>query len=908
MDEIPIYLRCYVDNHARRGGFTPEFVPAPSVSIELAFDTETRTDDSKDLVFGSCGIWINKKLEKIYVFYNDNLKKSDVKKIQEFFAKNNHVAMTRAEFVDKIFYPYVFKARAKCIGFNLPFDLSRLAISHTYSKKHHNGFSFTLSNNIRNPNIVIKSLDSKSHFIEFTKPFRKKSEKKKSIYRGCFVDCKTFTFSLTNNSYTLEGALVDLECTFRKSKAEKHGIVSDDYLKYNINDTLATYDLYLHAMARYEMYCLDKPENKLFSPASIGKGYLEKIGIKTFDEKSDIPKEIIGYTMMAYYGGKTETKIRRVPVPVSYIDFTSMYPTVFVLLGMYQFLIAKKITYHYTTEKTRKFLNNITLDDVNKKETWKSLVTICKIVPDDDILPVRSDYGHKNSTNIGLNHLKSTDGTSIWYALPDLVASKIMSGKTPIILEAISFVPEGIQDGLHDVEVLKGITVKQGEDFIKKIIEERLCIKKESKNKNTDKKQSELNQNILKIIANATSYGIFIQMDPRYEKNQKVTVYGLENFDLVLDKTESVGQFFNPIISVFLTSGARLILASAESLVERNGGYVVYCDTDSIFVSTEHVKLVQDFFKPLNPYNEDVEMFKIEEDKETGKILDNVKCIAISAKRYVLYDYDDITKEITIYKYSLHGLGHLKGIDGKQVWTDIIMIHYHPEKREEILSKYKNKSAISQLTITRYDILKRFDGVNSTRPYSKKIKPYNFATVGTACRADPNTKEPIIPFLSEMGKDKYDEIPYMEFLDYKTGKTYPNSDSLESQYYWKDMGSVLDDYIEHKESKLEGDVGVLRRRHLRINQGSIRYIGKESNELEESEVVGVSKKDTVEYVNHQKKIRKMIEGVTLEKALDLGISRRAYFDWKKKIKNNISFTVKKRTLIRLYLKSSHLVR
>lgn len=110
------------------------------------------------------------------------------------------------------------------------------------------------------------------------------------------------------------------------------------------------------------------------------------------------------------------------------------------------------------------------------------------------------------------------------------------------------------------------------------------------------------------------------------------------------------------------------------------------------------------------------------------------------------------------------------------------------------------------------------------------------------------------------------------------------------------MKDVLDDYIEHKESKLEGDIGVLRRRYLRINQGSIRYIGKESNELEESEVVGVSKKDTVEYVNQQKKIREIIEGLTLEKALELGISRRAYFDLKQKIRNNILFTVKKRTL------------
>ncbi len=426
MDEIDLYLRCFVDNYAQKSSFVPRFVPSPNDSIELVFDTETRPDDSKDLVFGSCGIWINKKLYKFYIFYNDNLKKSDIEKIQEICSKYNVTVISRKEFVDNVFYPYVFKARAKCIGFNLPFDLSRLAIRDTYSRKYHNGFSLTLSKNKKNPNIAIKSLNSKSQFIEFTKAIRKKTEKKKPHYKGCFIDCKTLTFSLTNDSYTLENALVDFECILRKSEADKHGIISEEYINYNINDTLATYDLYRHAMKRYGMYCLDKLESKLFSPASIGKGYFEKISIKPFLELNpDFRKEIFGHIMMTYFGGKTETKIRATPIPVSYLDFTSMYPTIFVLLGMYRFLIAKKITYKNTTEDVQKFLDRITLEDINKKETWKNLITICRVIPDDDILPVRSDYGHKNTTNIGINYLKSTDGTSIWYTLPDLMASML---------------------------------------------------------------------------------------------------------------------------------------------------------------------------------------------------------------------------------------------------------------------------------------------------------------------------------------------------------------------------------------------------------------------------------------------------------------------------------------------------
>ena len=102
------------------------------------------------------------------------------------------------------------------------------------------------------------------------------------------------------------------------------------------------------------------------------------------------------------------------------------------------------------------------MEDVRNKDTWKRLTTICKIKPDNDILPVRASYGNKNSTNIGLNKLTSND-TSLYYALPDLIVSKFLTKKTPIIEEAITFYPIGIQDGLKEIEVLPGIHLKPNE-------------------------------------------------------------------------------------------------------------------------------------------------------------------------------------------------------------------------------------------------------------------------------------------------------------------------------------------------------------------------------------------------------------------------------------------------------------
>lgn len=117
------------------------------------------------------------------------------------------------------------------------------------------------------------------------------------------------------------------------------------------------------------------------------------------------------------------------------------------------------------------------------------------------------------------------------------------------------------------------------------------------------------------------------------------------------------------------------------------------------------------------------------------------------------------------------------------------------------------------------------------------------------------------------------------------------------------LDQVFEDYINHPEAKSDGNVGVLERKHLEIDKNCIKYIGKESNELEESEVVGVSKEDTLEYVNQQEKLRKIIGNLTLEKVLEIGMSRREFFYLKKKCENNRQITLKEKIMKILLLQS-----
>ena len=823
----------------------------------MIFDTETTIDQYQNLTFGSC---LNQKKistgvnEKWYLFYGD-IQDYQIRIIEEYGKKHNIVVLPVREFVEDIFYPYAYKMRCEVIGFNLPFDLSRLAIGYGIARNSEDAFSFLLSNDKRKPRIRIESIDQKRSFISFTTPLRKKSDKKYKTYKGYFVDLKTLTFALTDRSHTLDSACKDFGAS-RKLHTEEHGKITADYIDYNIQDVRSTAELYQKSNERYKMFNLDKEPNKLYSPASIGKAYLEKMGISSFLEKNPcfieqpsrtsyniamiprndedtitianhnedntiamIPRRnTLGYIMSSYYGGRTEVRILNKPIPVTYLDFTSMYPTVYSLLQLDKFLKAKKIKYYDNTEDVRDFIKNLTIEDLRKPETWQSnkMHSIVRIRPNDDILPVRMEYS-KIAKKIGINYLSSKQ--ELWYTVEDVISSKLLTGKTPEVLQAYTSIPEDVQDNLKDVSI-SDITISSNEDFIKRVIEERISIKKSNR---PDKDQIQL---ILKIIANATSYGIYIEENPKsIDKSQDVVVNSIEQFTTQLKKIEYTGKYFNPIMASLITGSARLILSMAESIA-MNNGYIAYMDTDSIFVSPNKVKEIQNFFRPLNPYSVNVEMFKIEDDDD-HKPLDNVMFYGISAKRYCLYKIDN--GEINILKYSTHGLGHLLDIDGEQIWKSILTKDF---------KGYSNKIAVSQITITKPSILNRFKKMNSDKPYDKQIKPFNFMLIGS----EKNDVIPSLPYRKD-----YNGLQYEKFVDYKSN-TYSDRLPLPTTEYWHALENVLTQYIMHTDNKFDYDnEGIAHRKHIVADR--IRYIGKETNNIDETQIIGIEEDDYIEYDN-----------------------------------------------------------
>jgi len=127
--------------------------------------------------------------------------------------------------------------------------------------------------------------------------------------------------------------------------------------------------------------------------------------------------------------------------------------------------------------------------------------------------------------------------------------------------------------------------------------------------------------------------------------------------------------------------------------------------------------------------------------------------------------------------------------------------------------------------------------MNANKPFSKKIKPFNFMLIGS----EKNGIIPCLPYDKDITG-----IQYKPFVDYKSDTT---SDKLPlpSQAYWYTLDDILTKYVRHNDNKFDYDKeGIAHRKHIVVNR--IRYIGKESNNLEDN-LNGLEDPDYLEYEN-----------------------------------------------------------
>jgi hypothetical protein len=833
----------------QKGRF-PRSEPKKWSEYVLIFDTETTVDTAQKLTFGSyrkCQLGSSGyECFEEGLFHADDLVAGQRKLLERYVHDPRNTPgieaqvfppqmrlnlYTRSQFVERIFWAAI-RQQAIVIGFNLPFDLSRLAVHAGASET--GGWSLALSFrksrktkqlelNPERPRVVVFSIDSKAAFFGLKAIFRPEEWPRE----GRFLDLHTLGWALRNESYSLDAACQAFGVP-GKLDHKPTGTVSAEEIDYCRQDTRCTSDLLNVMRQDFDRHPIELDPCKSYSPASIAKAYLQAMNIEPAKEKFWVPDEQLGIAMQGYYGGRAECRIRKVPVPVVLTDFTSQYPTVNALLGNWKLLTAQTMKFKDCTVQVGKMLTGLTLKDTFNARFWRTLSFFALVIPDNDILPVRTVYNGR-TRNIGVNHLFSEK--PIWFAGPDLVASALL-GKVPKIIRAIRMLPLGRQWHLKRTNLGGMVAINpRTDDFFRRVIEQR----------NTLKAKNKPLANFLKILANAGSYGLFVQVDQeRRTEPVEVKVFSGEiSLERAYATVEKSGDWYFPPMASLITAGGRLLLAMLEKSVELEKGSYLFCDTDSLcIVSSEREELIpcsggkhktddgQEAvkalswrkvasiarnFNRLNPYKHRLvkELLKIEDinfvDCDPRKPPRQLFGYAISAKRYALYTRTE--KDIEIVKASGHGLGYLyppkdgfnKSADAPdwvvEAWDWLLRQELGLASREPI---WLGLPAMMRMALTSPNVMR------THRP--EWLAPFNFFFFplisdlgGYPAGHDRSNFRFIAPFTSERGKwstlegiNVIDEQPYsMEMVPSgKQDKVVPES-----------FGIILRLYLRHPESK-----------------------------------------------------------------------------------------------------------
>lgn len=850
----------------------------------LVFDTETTLDPKEQaLLFGFYRVCrlqgTSYECVEEGIVHADGLSPKQLNVVKRYVREYRSEVMSddydesihvysRAEFVERVFFDAV-RSKSLIVAFNAPWDISRVSIGYRVSRNR--GWTLILSERVsrktghvepnpERPCVRVTSKDAKAAFFSLTKPVRPKEwpsypvgEKTRLVFR--VLDLRTLGWALFNESHSLKSACKALGTKNQKMDHEPTGEITDENLEYARQDVRCTVDVLNSLKQEFGRHPIELYPERAVSPASIGKAYLRAMGIVSPREKFKVPDYFHGIASQAYFGGRAECKIRNAAVPVVLTDFSSQYPTINSLLGNPEILIADRLAFQDDTARIRKFVETITLDKCFNQKTWKKMKFFARIRPDGDVVPVRAEYHDDGVTkNIGVNYLTSSE--SIWLSGPDIIASKLLTGKTPKIEKAIAIVPHGQQKGLKAINLRGMVEVDPRKHDLFKIMVEQKQVYKES---------DEALSYFLKICANSTSYGMFYELTPQKRFNPvRVKVFsGEHSHEQSVTTIEKPGEWYFPPIASLITGGSHFLLAMLECCITDRGGHYLFCDTDSMCIvatrtggwvscpnehriralSWKDVEAIAARFASLNCYDHDKvpgSILKVEKVNYHKGNRIQLYGYGISAKRYVLYRYDE-KDNIVIVDAKAHGLGYLfppKDADGddpnddwiREVWRWLLQAAGVAVPKST--PPWFAIPAMMRITVSTPAILGMLKGFT---------RPFNFVQVPLISRrVHSDGKGGYIPSLI-MPFSKHRELWLgTKAIDTQTGKRYsitltdPNGRNNNIQV--RTYGNIIGAYRDHPEAKfvdIQGSpcdattTGVLRRSHIIANRH--RYVGKETS-------------------------------------------------------------------------------
>ena len=802
--------------------------------------------------------------------------------------------LSRRDFVDHVLVP-AMSGRTTIVCYNAPFDLSRLGVSYGEARGRFLGgirvplatYRTKTGQTKARVRLRTKRLAPKRHIVELSALPPDRSGR---TMWGRVLDLQVLAFALSDRHYTLARACKAFGVVKTKLRRPELGSITLPMIRYARRDVEATTELYAKVLTEYRRHPISLDPAQAFSPATIAKAYFRAMGMRSLlARQPEFDRAPLGWAMSAYYGGRVECRIRRMPVPVTVLDIRATYPTICVLLGAFGFLTAERVETVEATDEVRAMLESMTLERALRRRTWKDFVGLVKLVPGDATLPIRARFSGNPQWEMGIERVSSDGG--IWWTIPDAVAATILDGRPPgMVQQAVVFRPRGTQPGLQNVRLRGEIKIDpRRNDLFKIAVQERERVRVGGDD------EAERLQRFLKTFGNASGYGLHVEFRrrdlPKGER-ETITVQGRhdDSWKMRLPAPEDPGPWCFPPLAACITGGARLLLALIEAMVGEQGGTHAYMDTDSMFVvstpgggeiermhalSWVEVAAIVERMSSLNPFSKQHvpgSIVKVEtENFDEYGVRREIYFYGVSSKRYCLFVRDGV--RIEIVKASDHGLGHL---------LDPVRIEVTDEDEEDedaerftkelwkwILERdlglavddanWLDLPAVGRVSLSTLAALAPFTSYNAKKPYADQAKPHGFAVCCYVTEgglppdvADPSHFHLVAPF--ELDPKKWSRLSWFDLYSgerfrIKTGST---SASHGNRCVVKSYRDALEGFRFHPESKFAGSDdlicgpetrGVLRRRAVFV--AGLTHLGKETNELEAREIGTIHDLDQV---------------------------------------------------------------
>jgi hypothetical protein len=934
------------DRRGRRSSRPRRRVLRTYPSEALVFDTETATGPSQRLKIGVWRLYVDRPggqpgttCVEEGIFHADDLATFDpegFRRLEAYVAERQDadtapgfpsrlLLMSASDWLQKRLFRYGYQHRNRphsdVVGFNLAFDLGRLA-GHWGAGRGRNRGAFSLGlwgsydaagswHDLRyHPRLIIRSIDPRRTLFSWG------TSRDEVSYPARFVDLHTLVFALTDENHSLESASKAFGDDWQKDPIP-YGVVdarSIDYARDDVRHTAILYGSCLAELRRHTGIELDAA--RLYSPATVGSAYLEAMGVahplKQFmaDPKSasdaaglevdgKLHPRLMGFAMSGFFGGRAEARIVREAVPITLVDASSMYPTVNANLRTWELLTADRIEIADATDSVSAFASAADLlERVLRRDTWADDmgVTLVELErPAGEVLPVRARYDPRGREfGIGINPL-TYDG-SLWYLLPDVLAATLLTGRSPTITRALRLVGIGRQADLQQVQLRGERVIDPAVDdpFIR-MIEERHRIEDDADLSDAERKRL---SRFLKITANATAYGILARFD-RHELADRVpiAVWGPDGEPRQRrdSNPEDPGPYTFPPIAATITAAARLLLAMLERIVRDAGGTYALCDTDSMAIvrtsdggesipglDARTIEGILARFEGLNPYSQasGIPIWKVEHDS----LARPVSCVAISAKRYILFrqapggaaaelvgvadepdeartgDVDD-PGEVT--DWSEHGLGvylsPLVDVRGRpkrdtkgrrewvaEAWRTVLADA--TGSTQPHLPSWAGLPAVTRFTVSSPTIADWFRGRDKDLPVEDRMHPGGFGLLAHVVEGDAANRMPAAPYESDPARwlnldwyDRHSKDPIrLTVADPVTKPEQYASDVAAGAVRVNTFADVIATYsrrVEYKSLSPTGQLvdgwtsGLLQRRPISSTPARSHLIGKEGNKL-----------------------------------------------------------------------------